>query len=135
MRHENDFASEQTTLNNVLKTQDKYFIVESRNQPLEMVIAALREMFISGRRCVCSVSGALSRPSRGRCPWSGHGGRRGCLLDCGGWGLNRAALCVPAEVGSVCQAENTPASVLLTARLAYPSCTCLPSDAAQTVCE
>lgn len=59
----------------------------------------------------------------------------GCLLDCGRWGLNRAVLCVPAEVGSVCQDQNTQASVPLTARLAYPSCICLPSNAAQTVCE
>lgn len=99
------------------------------------VIAELRRMFISGAVWSVFLHLVLSSPPEGAVPGTDRRWRGGCLLDCGGWGLNRAVLCVPAEVGSVCQDQNTRASVCLTARLTYPSCTCLPSNAAQTVCE
>ena len=92
-------------------------------------------MFISGAVWSVFLHLILSSPPEGAVPGTDRRWRGGCLLDCGGWGLNRAVLCVPAEVGSVCQDQNTRASVCLTARLTYPSCTCLPSNAAQTVCE
>lgn len=51
--------------------------------------------------------------SKGRCLWNRQAVAEGCLLGGGGWEMNRVLLCVPAEVGSVCQDQNTQASVLL----------------------
>lgn len=99
------------------------------------VITELRQMFTSGAVWSVFLRLTFSSPPEGAVHGTDRRWRGGCLLDCGGWGLNRAVLCVPAEVGSVCQDQNTRASVFLTARLTYPSCTCLPSNAAQTVCE
>lgn len=64
-----------------------------------------RDVYVRSR-FVCSCP---CFSSRGRCPLNRRAGMGdgGCLLDCGRWGLNRAVLCAPAEVGSVGQDQNT----------------------------
>lgn len=57
------------------------------------VITELRRMFISGAVWSVFLHLVLSSPPEGAVPGTDRRWRGGCLLDCGGWGLNRAVLC------------------------------------------